>query len=194
MAAKSLCSVNGCGKPVRTLGYCQIHYNRFWRLGDATIGGPIKSRGAPTRFLRSHVLYAGAECLLWPFERNNLGYAVVSKNGKKVSAARIMCQLAHGDPTDRALDTAHSCGNGHQGCVHPQHLSWKTRLGNMQDAMLHGTTTKGEKNPQASLTEKDVRAIRAMKGAMYKDIAPVFGITPSAVGLIMRGERWGWLE
>lgn len=65
----------------------------------------------------------------------------------------------------------------------------------MQDAIVHGTTTRGTKNAQSALTEEDVRAIRALKGRMmYKDIAPVFGVSPSAVGLIMRGKRWAWLE
>ena len=193
MAKSRICSIDGCGKPMRTRGMCAIHYNRMRRTGDP--GTVIIRRGAPMQWLLAHVNYSGGECLLWPFQRNNSGYATISQMGKKRSAARIMCNMAYGSPRSASDDTAHSCGKGHLGCINPRHLSWKTRAGNMQDAIDHGTSAKGTKNPQSSLNEDDVRAIRALKGRlMYKEIAPIFGITPSAVGLIMRGERWGWLS
>lgn len=193
MATKSLCSVDGCRKPARTHGMCGTHYIRLWRTGER--GGVIIERGKPMEWLLAHVGHTGNECLIWPFQRNNAGYATISQGGKKRSAARIMCRMVHGDPESPDLDTAHSCGNGHEGCINPSHLSWKTRSGNMQDAIMHGTTTRGMKNTQASLTENDVRRIRSMQGSMmYKEIAPLFGVTPSAIGLIMRRERWGWVE
>jgi hypothetical protein len=192
MATESLCSVGDCIKPARTRGMCAIHYNRLWRTGDA--GGSIKKRGEPLRWMHEHVSYVGSECLMWPFQRNNVGYAVLSSHGGKASAARYMCSLVNGEPPDPSFDTAHSCGKGADGCVHPKHVSWKTRAGNMQDAITHGTTTRGTKNAQSVLSEGDVRAIRALQGTMmYKEIAPLFRISPAAVGLIMRRERWAWL-
>lgn len=172
---------------------CATHYLRLWRTGEA--GGSIEERGRPMKWLIAHVGYCGDDCLIWPFQRNNLGYATVSDGGQKRSAARLMCTLAHGEPDTPDLDTAHSCGRGHEGCIHPGHLSWKTRQANSQDAIIHGTTTRGAKNAQATLSDDDVRRIRSMRGTMmYKEIAPLFGVTPSAIGLIMRRERWGWLE
>ncbi len=191
MATRALCSVDGCGKPARTLGYCATHYIRFWRTGEA--GGPIAWRGGPLVWLKKHVGHDGDECLIWPFERNNRGYAVISRRGRKTSAARMMCSMAHGEADAPEIDTAHSCGNGDQGCVNPGHVRWASRSENMQDAILHGTTTRGTKNARAALTEREVRAIRGMAGTPYREIAQQFGVTPSAVGLIMRRERWGWL-
>ena len=193
MAIRALCSVDGCGKPGRTLGYCGTHYLRVWRTGEA--GGLIPRRGGPMAWIRAHVTHEGEDCLTWPFQRNNAGYATVSVKGKKRSAARIMCRLKNGTPSDPSLDTAHSCGNGHLACMNSEHLRWATVTENMHDAIEHGTTTRGVKNAQASLTEADVRAIRSLKDKkLYREIASMFGVTPSAVGLIMRRERWAWLE
>lgn len=191
MATKPLCSVDGCGKPWRTLGMCGAHYLRHFRGAD--VNAPMKRRGAPRAWIESIIHYDGDECRFWPFARRK-GYAIVA-DGKGInrSAARVVCRLIHGDPPDESMDTAHACGNGHLGCMTPRHLSWKTHAGNMQDAIGHGTTTRGEKNAQSTLTSSDVLGIRAMAGVPYKVIAAKFSVTPSAVGLIMRRERWGWL-
>lgn len=195
MATKSLCSIDGCSKSARSLGYCPAHYARHWKFGDALAGGEMRPRGAPMRWLMAHVSYTGDDCLPWPFQRNNLGYATISVGGKKRSAARLLCTEAHGEPPSSESDTAHSCGNGHLACMNPNHVSWKSRAENSEDAIQHGTTTKGERNAQSTLTREQIASIRGLKGRlMYKDIAPLFGVTPSAIGLIMRGERWGWLE
>jgi len=191
MAIRALCSVEDCDKPTRTRGFCATHYLRLWRTGET--GGEIVGRGEPFAWLMAHINHVGEECLMWPFQRNNVGYATISKRGRKTSAARMMCVLAHGEPETSEIDTAHSCGRGHLGCVNPSHVRWASRSENMKDAIGHGTTTKGERNAQAALTEADVRAIRLMAGVPYKQIARQFGISPSAVGLIMRRERWGWL-
>lgn len=193
MATRPLCSVDGCGKPWRTLGMCAVHYNRHWRGADVDV--QIVHRGGPSAWIADHINHSGDECLPWPFQRNNMGYATVSVAGKKRSAARVMCEARHGPPPSPSHDTAHSCGKGHEGCMNAAHLSWKTRVGNMQDAIDHGTTTRGEKNTQAVLTKNDVIEIRAMGTiAPYKVVAKAFNISTSAVGLIVRRERWGWLK
>lgn len=51
-----------------------------------------------------------------------------------------MCQKAHGDPPSPKHDAAHSCGRGHEGCVNPNHLSWKTKKQNQADRITHGTS------------------------------------------------------
>lgn len=193
MAEKPLCSVEGCDNPRRSLGLCAAHYNRRWRTGDT--GGEIKPRGAPLEWIASHIAYDGDDCLIWPFGRLPNGYGRAFFRGTWRSAARVMCTLAHGEPDHPHLDTLHSCGNGHLACMNPQHVRWGTRAQNMGDAITHQTTTRGAKNAQAVLTEDDVRSIRLMASAeRYADVAVRFGISPSAVGLIVRRERWGWLE
>lgn len=38
MATKSLCTVDGCGKPAHTRGWCKNHYGRWYRNGSPTGG------------------------------------------------------------------------------------------------------------------------------------------------------------
>lgn len=193
MAEKPLCSVEDCGKPARTRGWCAVHYNQFHRTGR--VGGLINRRGQRLVWIAEHVSHQGDECLLWPFSRLPNGYGRVFFEGTYRSAARVMCQKANGAPASPEMETLHSCGNGHLGCMNPRHVRWGTRLENMQDAIAHETTTRGARNSQAVLLEDQVREIRRLAvDTPYAVVADKFSITPSAVGLIVRRERWGWLE
>ena len=105
-----------------------------------------KRRGAPRRFcsnrcrlaahklraaqtaaqrmewLRDHVSFEGDECLIWPFTRMS-GYAGhITIDGHQQYACRVMCGLAHGPAPTPRHETAHSCGNGVEGCINPKHL------------------------------------------------------------------------
>lgn len=41
------CKFDGCGDEKKSLGYCQRHYQRQWRYGDPSLGGPPKPRRVP---------------------------------------------------------------------------------------------------------------------------------------------------
>src|SRR3546814_15498376 len=70
-----------------------------------------------------------------------------------------MCVLAHGEPVGDRDQAAHKCGRPK--CVNPRHLRWATHRENMADKAIHGTETIDERNGKTTLTEEDVRAIRA---------------------------------
>lgn len=147
MATQRICSIGECGKKVLAKGLCSAHYHRWWRHGDPEGGNERSPNGAPEAFLRETVLpYDGDDCLIWPFTRSGRkslhgspghGYAQIRRGGRMVSVQRIVCEHIHGDGT--GMDSAHSCGNGHLGCVSPRHLRWATRAENMADAIAHGT-------------------------------------------------------
>ena len=40
------CKIDGCEKPSRNLGWCQMHYKRFRRHGDPLKGARSVDRGA----------------------------------------------------------------------------------------------------------------------------------------------------
>lgn len=193
MAVSRLCSIPDCGKPFRARGWCRAHYMRWLRYRDPLGGGTFE--GEPLRFLREVAfVYDGTECLKWPYSTSGDGYGRVKFNGRAASAHRLVCAEVYGDPPTPSHEAAHSCGNGHVGCVAKRHLSWKTPLENSADKVTHGTINQGERSGSAKLTEAQVREIRALNGTMKQtDIGLLYGISGHQVGCIQSFKKWGWL-
>jgi len=108
----------------------------------------------------------------------------------------VMCIVAHGEAPTPAHETAHGCGNGHGGCIHPQHLRWATRKENGEDKVRHGRSTRGEAASLARITQADALAIKQQlkNGRRQKDIASEFGVSPQLVSAINTGHCWAWLD
>jgi len=193
MANQSLCSVPECGKPHLAKGFCNAHYRRLKRHGDALAGNT--PRGEPQKFYAEVVLvYEGDECLIWPYSRVGHGYGLMTRDGDQQYTHRLLCEDVYGPPPTPRHDAAHSCGKGHDGCVTKGHLLWKTRAANMADKLDHGTHHRGERHGQSKLTEKQVREIKSLKGVETKTaLAKKFGVSWSAVSNIHSGRNWGWL-
>lgn len=195
--SKRICSVDECGKitgvPGAPMGFCSAHYNRLRRHGSP-FGGrtPV---GEPMAWLRAHVDYQSDECLIWPFAVSaGDGYGRVQFQGKIWVASRAMCQMANGASPLANMDAAHSCGKGHEACVNPKHLSWKTRSDNHADKIGHGTATRGMQAPWSKLTEDEVKAIREMRGRYSQsEIAKTFNVSNGTIQDILQGRNWGWL-
>lgn len=189
------CAVSGCQRPRARREWCKLHYGRWLRSGDPN-STSRPEYGKARRFFVDVVLpYQGADCLIWPFFRDDCGRGRFCIDGRMVYAARAVCENTHGKPSLPDMQAAHSCGNGHLGCVNPHHLSWKTRAENEADKISHGTTARGSKNGGAKLTASDVRAIRAMSGRVPTPaIARRYGVCKSTVSNILAGRKWSWLE
>jgi hypothetical protein len=83
------------------------------------------------------------------------------------------------------MDSCHR--NGDRSDNRLANLRWDTRRGNMADAVEHGRTNQGEKNPFAKLTADQVREIRAMIGTMSQSrIAEMFGVCQQTISNIHR--------
>ena len=182
---KGSCAVIGCNKPVAATGMCLAHYRRKLRYGDPLLGGTM--RGKPMAWLLSHVTYDGNECLIWPFARSADGYTRIRKNGRAVTASRLMCELVNGTPPEGRFEAAHSCGNGAGGCVHPKHLRWATCVENNADKKLHGTHLTGEAVPTAKFTDQQVSEMRESRrrGEKLRVIATRFGTSQRTVQRIV---------
>src|SRR5436309_2180466 len=102
-----------------------------------------RGKGAAIAFLRALLSHQGDGCVTWPFSRLQNGHGTLGYLGKVYRAHQLMCELAHGPRPTLGHQSAHSCGKGHEGCVNPRHLSWKTASENQQDRKLHGTNGKG---------------------------------------------------
>lgn len=141
---KGVCSVDGCEKRDGrfTRGMCNMHYLRKVKHGDPNTLRQVPN-GTLAQWLKQHVNYVEPDCLEWPFGRDPSGYSSHCRlEGRAVRGHRAMCILVHGKPPFPKAEAAHSCGNGHLGCVNPTHLSWKTHAENMADMAEHNLKRK----------------------------------------------------
>jgi hypothetical protein len=135
LSMRSRCKIDGCDKRVVGFGLCMRHYRRFKRYGDP-LAGRVDD-GEPERFLAIAAAYRGDECLIWPYGKVGDGYAAIRDGEKKIQVHRRVCEIVHGKPPSPSHLAAHSCGNGHLGCISPNHLRWATHKENMQDRFMH---------------------------------------------------------
>lgn len=188
---RGTCSIDGCDKPVRARTWCLAHWTRWSRHGHPLGGGT--QVGAPERFYREVVLpYAGDECLTWPFGKDIWGYGHLKRNGRQRLTHRLVCEDVHGEPPTEKHEAAHSCGNGHLGCVNPKHLCWKTHRENEADKVLHGTRVRGSRSVRSKLTESDVLAIRR-SSRRHSELARIYGVAQCTISEIRSGKKWAWL-
>jgi len=142
----------------------------------------------------------GSDCWKWTGAKKRHGYGRIRINFIEYTASRLSWAVHNGrDPG--SLDVCHSCDNTE--CCNPKHLFLGTHKENMEDAVYRGRKmgfravgapdNKGEKNPMAKLTQAKADQIRKLYragGVSYGDLARRFGIGLSAVGKIVKGERW----
>jgi hypothetical protein len=151
----------------------------------------MTKHGLPMAWLKEHLSYEADDCVAWPFTKTTQGYARVWHNGKMYPAYRLMCELANGAPATQFLDAAHSCGNGHLGCMNPKHLRWATKSENQMDRVKHGTSNRGERCAAAKLTALDVEAIREMAPfVVHARLCEFYGISAAQISRIVNGTRW----
>lgn len=192
MANASICLIPECCKPVKvkSSGLCNMHYKRVRRNGSPIC--KITPRNGKRTFFDNVVIpFAGDDCLLWPFSFPSASRPHMNKDGRTVSVTRFACEIIYGEPPSMVHQAAHSCGNGHNGCVNPKHLRWATPRENCADMLKHGTRRYGKRHQNAKLTEQDVSDIRSLKGKITRSaIAKEFGVSRSAIDRIFSGRSW----
>lgn len=151
-----------------------------------------QKRGAAADWLKFAAAYEGEECLIWPFCRNNKGYGGVLWMGKRRLTHRVICEITNGPPPAPDSQAAHSCGNGHGGCIAPRHLSWKDQSGNERDKIGHGTSNRGGRNGMSVLTEDVVVSIlrRRRLGVTYKQLSAEFDVKIQTIASICQRQNW----
>lgn len=119
-----------------------------WELLRVCVLKLVDSMYSKYEWLIVHSKHKSLECLIWPFAKISTGYGQFRRNGTRVYAHRIMCELAHGKCPTNKKEAVHTCRN--TSCVNPNHLRWATHIENMQDRTLHGTHytfPKGTEHP-----------------------------------------------
>ena len=150
------------------------------------MGRKIAKKGEPAAFIDKAVTCDTAGCLYWPYAKNAGGCAITS--GKEQYVSRIICERVHGPPTPKS-EVLHSCGNGHLGCVNPQHLRWGSRKENVFDEIKHRGVFH-----TAKLSKSDVKRIRqlAVTKSHYQ-LAKMFGVGRTTISGIVARNWWSWL-
>lgn len=189
------CAVKGCEKNSHSssfgkVGYCYSHYARLRRHGEPLAGRV--SPGEPATFYEEVVLnHDRSECLFWGFAKSSRGYGKIWVDGKMEYVHRLVCEAVHGPAPTSDHQAAHSCGNGHLGCVAKNHLSWKRPIQNHADKVEHGTLVRGEKHKMAKLTEDQARQVLSLKGIEPQSLtAKRFGVCRQTISKIQSGETW----
>lgn len=186
------CSSPECQNNVWARDMCRKHYMRWWVHGDAgTVLLKMAEAGAPAAFIDA-LPEKGDGCVTWPFAKNNSGYAQINiGSGKKKLVSRIVCERTNGPAPSDAHVAAHDCGKGHEACVAPWHIRWKTKVENSADMEMHETLIHSDNAPWSKLSTSDVRAIRELAGTMSQSkIGERYGVSQSAISLIIRGVNW----
>lgn len=188
------CKIDGCTNKSGRKGMCQKHYRRVVTRGSACDSSLSPKYRRRIKWIEGNASYDGDDCLKWPFSVSAHGRGTVSVNRKQIPAPRYMCILAHGDPPTPEHEAAHSCGNGHLGCMNPRHLRWATSKENERDKILHGTLRKGEQINTNKLTESQVREIRKIgRSESGVALAKRYGVNPSTISQILLRQSWRWL-
>jgi hypothetical protein len=102
-----------------------------------------------------------------------------------------MCELAHGEPPTSKHEAAHSCGKGHEGCVNPKHLAWKTKTENRQESNEHGKGGRSNYGKYGRFNRDEIREILSLKGKMRQvDIAARYGVDWTTISSIYCGQTY----
>ena len=191
MAKDRICSIPECGKPVLARGWCSTHWKRWRKYGD-----PLTKKSASNGDLLEWVTSAADSkedgCIIWPFGSNGNGYGRLRYDGKYEYAHRIVCRIAHGDPSPQSPNALHRCGNGSKGCVNPQHLYWGDQKQNRADCVAHGRANTGSRNGASKLSAEAVQSIRTelALGRSTADLGKQFGVCQQTVSDISTGKTW----
>jgi len=193
MATSSICTIEDCARPLASHGMCNFHRRRLKRGVDLYAPSIHASRGLPAAFMYGVIGTTEQACIKWPFATNGRdGRGVIKIEGVMRQVHREVCQMVHGDPPTSAHEAAHLCGKGHEACINPNHLAWKTSAENKADMNIHGTRRRGSAAPGAKLTEESVREIRklASTGVSQHSLAACYGVSQGVVWKVIHGVTW----
>lgn len=125
---------------------------------------------------------------------NSVGYQRVmlylDKRGHRKLVHRLVGAAFLPPPRPDQKEIAHNDGNRTHNF--DSNLRWATRRENAHDTIAHGTVLRGEKSPNALVTEVDIPRIRQLRaaGVLRKDIANEYGVHTATIDAIVHGRNW----
>lgn len=149
-----------------------------------TLGERILARSEPE-------LNSG--CRLWTGYCHPKGYGSIRVGPRPMPAQRA-AWIAFRGPIPDGMLVCHRCDT--PACVNPDHLFLGTPADNSADMVAKGRTSHehglpGEAHPSATLSDEQVREIRALRGTVSQlEVANRFGLSQSHVSAIQLGKSW----
>lgn len=126
------------------------------------------------------------ECWWWHGWVDSNGYARFDVAGKSYKASRIAHFLLNGVDLGGRL-ACHECDEPE--CVNPFHVWAGTNADNCRDMALKGRATRGERNPQAKLTQEKANTIRSSTKS-GRELAAEHGVSEATISMIRNGKIW----
>lgn len=188
----TVCAVPICERPAAKRGYCEAHYMRRVRTGDAGTSpvAPSAIKTQEQRFWAKVDKRGPDECWPWTGCLTSTGYGALRPAGQRtgavVKAHRYSAELAGMDIEGRHV--LHSCDN--PVCVNPAHLRPGTDADNVADMLQRG------REGTSKLTATEVHAIRELRrrGVHGKVLAARFGVGPRTIYAAATGVTWRHLD
>ncbi|MCF7545605.1 HNH endonuclease [Pseudomonas petrae] len=166
-----------------------------WRLCHATTDYEVSEYGHVRRRTPGRKTFPG-KILSFCWHRAGYPRFKLVINGEQVAfeSHRLVAFAFLDAPDASRNEVAHLDGDPKNNYY--KNLAWKTHRENEQDKKLHGTSSLGERNGAAVLTEDSIRAIRERRksGASLTAIASEFGVVFQTISKIVNGHRWGHVE
>lgn len=155
-------------------------------------------------FLVHRYRWTSSGCWEWTDRCYSNGYGYLRVQGRNASAHRVSWEAWNG-PIPDGLWVLHGCDN--RRCINardPRHLHLGTHRDNMREMVERGrwhripvrSRVRGERHPQAKLTEDIVRSIRrrSLDGTSSAQMAREFGVTRAAIRFAVKGRTWRHVE
>lgn len=205
---------NDSTPPRIAAGYCQCGCGQRTKPAQKTSRRLGWVQGRPLRFLGNHgngrrpmplrerfwskVNKSGpivraelGRCWEWTgYKLKGYGRITAGPRSLHVLYAHRVAYTLYVGAIPKELHVLHKCD--HPPCVNPAHLFLGTEADNSTDKVRKGRSASGERHPQARLTAKQVRQIRALvaSGAKRKDVARQFHVHYMTVVFIVTGKTW----
>lgn len=187
----SICLIEGCERPARHRGWCNMHYLRWRNHGDPKICNRRPTFDLET--VRQKIIdysepVTESGCWFWLRFANKEGYGRTSYRGKEDFAHRVSYKVFRGE-IPSGLFVLHKCDV--PCCVNPDHLFLGTPADNTRDMLKKGRNnpTRGERGSSSKLTASDVIAIRN-DNRTNREIGADYGICPPSVSDIKLRKTW----
>lgn len=113
--------------------------------------------------------------------------------GKKKKVHQIVLEAFCGEKP-HGMSGCHNDGNQLNNNL--SNLRWATHSENMHDAVVHGTSNRGDRHPLRKVSSSDVIDIRkrVLGGDSIKGVASDYGVANTCISRIVSGERWGHVK